>query len=42
MKHLCGGSPLDEPVGALVAVAGGRVDVGSHKHLFAIGNPSAS
>jgi hypothetical protein len=32
----------DEPVGAPAAAAGGRIDIRSDKHPFAIGSASAS
>jgi hypothetical protein len=40
--EVVGQNPLGESVGASATVAGGRIDVRSHQHLLAIGNPSAS
>ena len=35
-------NPLDEPVGASPAVAGGRIYIRGHKHLFSIGDAPSS
>jgi outer membrane protein assembly factor BamB len=40
--EIVGQNPLDEPVGASAAVAGGRIYIRGHKHLFAIGDAPAS
>ena len=36
--EIVGQNPLDEPIGASAAVAGGRIYIRGHKHLFAIGD----
>jgi len=40
--EVVGQNPLDEPVGASAAVAGGTIDIRGQKHLFAIGDAPAS
>ena len=40
--EIVGQNPLDEPVGASAAVAGGRLYIRGQKHLFAIGDAPAS
>ena len=40
--EIVGQNPLDEPVGASAAVAGGRIYIRGHEHLFAIGDAPAS
>ncbi len=40
--EIVGQNPLDEPVGASAALAGGRIYIRGQKHLFAIGAPPAS
>jgi outer membrane protein assembly factor BamB len=40
--EIVGQNPLDEPIGASAAVAGGRIYIRGHEHLFAIGDAPAS
>ena len=40
--EIVGRNPLDEPIGASAAVAGGRIYIRGQKHLFAIGDAPAS
>ena len=40
--EIVGQNPLDEPIGASAALAGGRIYIRGQKHLFAIGAPPAS
>jgi outer membrane protein assembly factor BamB len=40
--EIVGQNPLDEPIGASAALAGGRIYIRGQKHLFAIGNTPAS
>ena len=40
--EIVGQNPRDEPVGASPAVAGRRIYIRGHQHLFAIGDAPAS